>query len=237
MRKIILGKEFLYNEYVVEHKTIEKISVELKIDKRIIKRNLVENGINKKLIFIEKINKKELEELYLDKKFSQRKIAEMFGVSSGTVRLALVYFKISARDKSWKNSETKSGKFVPCAICGKVVYRKKSRLKRQNMVFCSNNCSHEYQSIVMTKVSEKIGWRRRKLYRQWRKSVFSRDNSRCKLCGSEKKICAHHILEVQDYPKEKYNIENGITLCQKCHIFIHKNDSHTFIESLKKAIS
>ena len=75
------------------------------------------------------------------------------------------------------------------------------------------------------------------LYRNWRKAIFKRDNYVCKLCGDSKKICSHHILEAQEYPNKKYDKNNGITLCKTCHIFVHKNNSHNFIQSLKEAIS
>jgi 5-methylcytosine-specific restriction endonuclease McrA len=56
-------------------------------------------------------------------------------------------------------------------------------------------------------------------YREWRLNVWKRDNFKCKIanqdCGG--KIKAHHILSWKHYPELRYNINNGITLCQAHH--------------------
>ena len=60
-------------------------------------------------------------------------------------------------------------------------------------------------------------------YLEWRKLVFERDGYTCKKCGSKSvKINAHHIFNWKDYPDRRYDIENGITLCEHCHIYFHK---------------
>lgn len=60
-------------------------------------------------------------------------------------------------------------------------------------------------------------------YRQWRKSVFERDNYTCVICGEVGgRINAHHIKLYKDYPKLRLDINNGITLCQECHRIKHK---------------
>lgn len=63
------------------------------------------------------------------------------------------------------------------------------------------------------------------LYKQWRSAVFQRDNYTCQSCGSKKNLQAHHIVYWRDCvsnPKLRYDIENGITLCRKCHLKAHK---------------
>lgn len=55
-------------------------------------------------------------------------------------------------------------------------------------------------------------------YRLWRCSVFERDEWKCVLCSSNKKICADHIKSYSAYPELRYDINNGRTLCHSCHI-------------------
>ena len=60
-------------------------------------------------------------------------------------------------------------------------------------------------------------------YRLWREAVFARDNwtcQRCKVKGGE--LNAHHIKNFADYPDLRLAIDNGITLCKKCHTEFHK---------------
>jgi len=56
-------------------------------------------------------------------------------------------------------------------------------------------------------------------YKQWRKQVWIRDNWKCKINNQDckGKIKAHHILPWRDFPELRYNINNGITLCQAHH--------------------
>lgn len=55
-------------------------------------------------------------------------------------------------------------------------------------------------------------------YKEWRKAVYERDNYTCQECGFVGYIIAHHIRPYRDCnKKEKVNINNGITLCKKCH--------------------
>lgn len=62
-------------------------------------------------------------------------------------------------------------------------------------------------------------------YQQWRKAVYERDNYTCQKCGDNKggNLNAHHIKSFVDYPRLRYVVSNGITLCEKCHIFIHSS--------------
>jgi len=56
-------------------------------------------------------------------------------------------------------------------------------------------------------------------YKLWREAVFKRDNYTCQKCN--KRGCinleAHHIKSFSENISERYNIDNGITYCIKCH--------------------
>lgn len=63
-------------------------------------------------------------------------------------------------------------------------------------------------------------------YKHWRLSVFERDNNQCCLCGSTIKLNAHHLKSWKNYPELRYDINNGITLCEQCHIEYHQTNGY-----------
>lgn len=61
----------------------------------------------------------------------------------------------------------------------------------------------------------------------WRRSVFERDEFTCQHCkqiGGE--LNAHHLKPFAEYPKLRFEVSNGLTLCKECHINEHKTQRH-----------
>ena len=55
-------------------------------------------------------------------------------------------------------------------------------------------------------------------YRLWREAVFRRDNYTCQLCGRKGVYLeADHIQPFALYPELRFDVNNGRTLCTKCH--------------------
>jgi hypothetical protein len=60
-------------------------------------------------------------------------------------------------------------------------------------------------------------------YKEWRSKVFERDDFTCKKCGQRGGVLnAHHIKSFAKHKNLRTIVENGITLCKKCHKTLHK---------------
>lgn len=235
MERIILDREELYDKYYIENLTYEEMSKFFDVSVHTIRKNMNQYGFSSKCYKKDRIDKDVLEEYYINKKFSIRDIAKKLDVSEFIVRISLKENNIKMRKKYWKSKYSKNGKYVPCEVCGKLIYRKKYRLEKFSNFYCSWECEKIHQSILRR--STDSNWRNVREYKKWGKAVYKRDGKKCRLCGSKKKINAHHIIEAQHDNSLIYVISNGITLCEKCHIKIHKNNSINYVESLQKVIS
>jgi hypothetical protein len=73
-------------------------------------------------------------------------------------------------------------------------------------------------------------------YKQWRTSVYERDDYTCQLCGERgNTLNGHHIYKVSDYPDLIFEINNGITLCYDCHFHeVNGHEKEYEIEFLSK---
>lgn len=69
---------------------------------------------------------------------------------------------------------------------------------------------------------ERFERRRDTEYRSWRKEILKRDNYECQCCGKDDgAMCSHHIYNYKDYKHMRTEINNGITLCEECHLEFH----------------
>jgi len=65
-------------------------------------------------------------------------------------------------------------------------------------------------------------WRNSREYRKWRAQVIRRD-VKCVICGSIKKRVAHHLNHASYFIDERFDVDNGVCLCEECHIQFHNN--------------
>lgn len=119
-----------------------------------------------------------------------------------------------------------------CEWCGNVFETWPST--EQKVRFCSMKCRNDWQSDMM-KGKNHHNWKGgtaekrscdmvSREYKAWRKAVFDRDKYVCQICGDARggNLNAHHIKPYKDYPDLRYEVSNGITLCEQCHIRIHQ---------------
>jgi 5-methylcytosine-specific restriction endonuclease McrA len=136
--------------------------------------------------------------------------------------------------------------FVKCDWCDRELKKPKSAILKHN--FCSRKCMGEWQSKFRIgensynwrNGADTINHRIRSIKKntEWILEVFKRDNFTCQKCGDKRggNLNAHHLKPVSIIIKEHqikemidaikckelWNIDNGITLCESCHIKEHK---------------
>lgn len=127
---------------------------------------------------------------------------------------------------------------VECGFCGKKFMVQPHRFKSGRGKYCSRHCSAKANAknipkrkgIPTGKCGDKCHfWKggitpinkqiRMSLdIRIWREKVFERDGYTCQKClkvGGH--LQAHHIKSFANYPKLRFVVKNGITLCHNCH--------------------
>jgi len=138
------------------------------------------------------------------------------------------------RDRSTNKVE------VHCSICGKRMMIWNSRLNNSKHIHCSKECANKGNSLRYSgefssnwnhekTQEERLAERKYPAYNEWRINVFQRDRYTCKKCFDDKggNLVAHHIYNYSEHHHLRTDIENGITLCEKCHKEFHDNYGYT----------
>lgn len=98
--------------------------------------------------------------------------------------------------------------------------RNKNYTKRNYLHITGKN-SHFYKH---GNCNENTKERKSGKYKNWRISVFKRDNYTCVFCGQiGGKLNADHIKPFSIYKEFRYDLDNGRTLCLNCH---YKTDTY-----------
>lgn len=105
-----------------------------------------------------------------------------------------------------------------CRHCGN---RKISIFNKTQRKYISGEEHPNWDHSKSKEEREKNRW----LHEQkiWRKIIYERDNYTCQRCGDDRggNLVAHHINSYDWCKDERWNIDNGITLCNKCHKEFH----------------
>ncbi|TKC19877.1 HNH endonuclease signature motif containing protein [Robertmurraya kyonggiensis] len=253
-----LTKNLLFQKYVIENQTISDIAKETGYPKNRVKSVLRRFGIRKTKMKLgnELYDDREwLYEQYVVLNKGYTVIADELGVSYTVVRDRILFFgwkirghkdidKGSARRgkkhtesalKKIRLSRIKKSRELECLHCSRIFERQNSSILRSSKNFCTAVCFRQY---LKTNRIETVDITDSAEYKEWRKKVYIRDGYRCKMPGcnsNSRDIAAHHIYPKKKFPNKKFDLQNGITLCRKCHEDTYGKEEQ-FIDALVRVI-
>lgn len=60
--------------------------------------------------------------------------------------------------------------------------------------------------------------------KNWRNQIFIRDSFTCNICGIKgDKLQVHHLNSYAYFKEQRFDLDNGVTLCKKCHTNFHNS--------------
>lgn len=127
-----------------------------------------------------------------------------------------------------------------------IEYKEKSRvakLGKNNPMYGVTGENHPHWNPSLTN-EERLLKRKIPQNYKWIRDVYERDNYTCQCCGYDNggTLIAHHLNSWHWDKDNRFNIENGVTLCESCHHRFHKeygykdNTKEQFLEYLNKAL-
>lgn len=75
--------------------------------------------------------------------------------------------------------------------------------------------------------------KKKQIRENFRNEVFERDKHKCRKCDSSGELDAHHITDRNEMPNGGYVKENGISLCDECHVKAevwHSSEKKEFVD-------
>jgi len=188
------------------------------------------------------LDTKNIRKLYLNE-YPMKKIADNLGCS-----VYMVWKNVSdiARPRNYRTRFGRGFKGKPCSeenkkkasirMKGKKMSkesRKKLSESRIGMKFTDEhklNISKGHKGLLCGEnhpnwkggiTNKRTKYRNCPEYKEWRTRVFKRDEYICTMCGETKEyLHAHHLIPFSD-KMDNYDINNGKTVCYKCHEYIH----------------
>lgn len=127
------------------------------------------------------------------------------------------------RDLSKANSHRWQPERHLCADCGKeLALQNKGRSTRcRDCYFKQKPFTGDRNPNWKGGISDRTGrYLSRVPLSRWRRAVFVRDGYQCRICSYGQNLHAHHILRWTEYEELRFEVNNGVTLCDFCHLHV-----------------
>lgn len=152
-------------------------------------------------------NREWLYDQYINQNKSCPEIAKEIGCGKNTINFWLNHFCIRARQKGNRKGVGFSDEW-------------KKNLSLSHIGLLTGERNPNWKGGI-TPENSRI--RHSVEYKEWRKKVFERDDYTCQCCGKRGgTLHAHHKQPFCSNKELRLDVENGITLCDKCHYKLHR---------------
>lgn len=151
-------------------------------------------------------------------------------------------YGISLSGRSGEDNPMWKGGKPKCPNCNK-------QLKDRRSEFCTKCWQLGDRNPVWNSsmtMEQRVKLRTNREHIDWAKAVKERDSYTCKACKQiGKQLHSHHLNSFSKFPEERYKLDNGVTLCKKCHWDFHtrygkklntKEQFQEFLESLSNSL-
>lgn len=203
--KAYQDKDTLKRLYMVERKTTIEIGMLFGVDNSTIflwlkRHNIPIHYGNPNILQLR--DKDFIFNEYVAKRKSLPQIAKELQCSDDAVRNQMIRFGIGRRTFSEALKGTKKPEYM------REIFRERARkmFKREKHPNWKGGVTSKHHSFRTS--SE---------YLIWRQAIWKRDEYGCAICNSWKRPNAHHIYPLWHNWDKRLDLNNGITLCKKCH--------------------
>ena len=141
------------------------------------------------------------------------------------------YSKALVYDETKRDDEFEKILNAKCEYCGKwfrptlkqAITRRVNMEKGCGKFYCSDECKLLCPTFGQNKYPKnfKNPSRSIEISHELKQMVFERDNWICQICGGDESLKCHHIDPVTQNPMFANDMDSCITLCKKCHKFVH----------------
>lgn len=216
------NKEWLYNEYIIKNRMAKEIADDYSINPRTLREWISKFGLNKYGNLKNELSKEDLHKMYFVEHMTSEEIASKYNTTGNTV-IALLKeygYKVPTRSELLNIYYTKKGGIEK-------VRKTQSTMENRIKSSCRQRgiAIEDFDGFSTT---EEHMARNNTYYKEWIRKVFERDNYTCQCCGKRGgNLNAHHLYNFSEYKNLRYDINNGITLCEKCHLINYQNSFHS----------
>jgi HNH endonuclease len=126
--------------------------------------------------------------------------------------------------KCFGESNVKDKVECTCKTCGKIFHKFPCDIPLGRGNFCSIECRaknysgerhHNWKGGISPQVEKD---RKAAGSKPWRNACLKRDNYQCVQCGSTEHLEVDHIMPWALFPRLRFEVSNGRTLCHDCHV-------------------